>query len=206
MNDEALLALLFMAAATLLPLVPSFILYRVLASTGEASGPMGGLTVKFGGPAALYIALFVVLVYIRPTDFSHYHTWTVTGQLDFNHVAGEPEPNLNDVFVRLVPPRLGVMNGGYFTWDVPVEEGPDGRLTFPDLQLDLRGYRGVTIPLGGGAYGQQQREIKRDEKERRLWLPAPIILQSITGGPAYRPQAAEPPQPITGATAGGSGS
>jgi flagellar biosynthesis/type III secretory pathway M-ring protein FliF/YscJ len=40
------------------------LLYRYLPSTGEASGPLAGLAVKFGGAFAGYLVVFLVLAYI----------------------------------------------------------------------------------------------------------------------------------------------
>lgn len=191
--SEMTQALIVWTAAIMLPMVPSFVLYKYLPSTGDASGPFKGLTVKFGGAAACYLVLFLTLIYIRPTETSHFHTWTIAGQVAFSHPEGDDDPNVNDVYVRVIPPRLGIMNEGAFYWEIPVIETVDGQLHFPDLQLDLRNYRGMTIPLGQGrSYGTQAVQADYDFKKRQIVLKAPLTMQSLRQAPAYAPAGAEP--------------
>lgn len=191
--NELSQTLLVWAAAILLPMVPSFVLYKYLPSTGEASGPFKGGLFKFGGAASCYIVLFSTLVAIRPEPDAHFHTWTVAGSLDFKHPESEADPNVNDVYVRVIPPRLGILNQGAFFWEIPVIETPDGRLHFPDLQLDLRDYRGMTVPLGPDrSYGAQNLQADYDHDLRRITLKQPITMHSTKTVPAYSPSAQAP--------------
>lgn len=184
--NEQVWSILWIAVIVLLPLIPSVLLFKILPSTGEVTGPFHGVTIKFGGAFAGYWMIFLALVYIRP-DTNHYHTWTVMGSVEMKLAPGESEPNLNDVFVRFIPPRLGILNQGAFSWEIPVLEAPDGRLLFPDVQLDLRGYRGVTIPLRRDQlYGSLAAQATYDETQRLIHLAKPIVLESTALGPAYR--------------------
>lgn len=186
-------ALLVLAAVVILPLLPAFLLFKFLPSQGDASGPLQGLTIKFGGSFAGYLVVFLSLLYVRPVDALHYHTWTVSGTLAFQHPEAEADPNVNDVFVRIIPPRLTLLNQGAFHWEIPVIETSDGRLQFPDLQLDLREYRGMTIPLGPDRpYGSAAVALTYDEKARRITLAQPIVMQSLKQGPAYTETKAVP--------------
>jgi hypothetical protein len=170
----------------LLPIAPAFVLYKLLPSEGEASGPVKGLSVRFKGAFAGYLVVFMLVLYTTPTETNHYHTWTVEGRVTALPGAGEAIPNLNDLFIRIVPPRLGVMNGGVFSWEVPVVEDASGVLHFPDLQLDLRGYQGVTVALQPGrSYGSESVPLVRDDKQRVLRLNDPITLRSIAAERAY---------------------
>lgn len=189
--NEMTQTLIVWVAAILLPLIPSVLLFKFLPSTGDATGPFKGLTFKFGGAFSGYLVLFWILIWIRPTETTHFHTWTISGQLAFAHPEGEDDPNVNDVYVRVIPPRLGIMNEGAFYWEIPVIE-TDGQLRFPDLQLDLRNYRGMTIPLGQGRlYGTQSLQADYDFKKRQIILKAPLTMQSLKQAPAYSPQKAE---------------
>lgn len=188
---ETLNALLVLAVIALLPLVPAVLLFRFLPSAGSVEGPMQGLTVKFGGAFAGYFALFLVLVSIRPTELTHYHTWTVTGTIEPSPAQGEPEPNLNDVVIRMVPPRFNLMNQGAFSWDIPVIEDAAG-LHFPDIQFDLREYRGVTVPLGGNKYGAEPIPLHVDLATRTIRLMAPVRLVSQRSGQRYASQVVMP--------------
>jgi len=186
---EAQLNLLIMAVATLLPIVPAVFLFRGMKSSATASGPFQGFKVRLGGAFAGYFVVFLVLLSVRPKDLSHYHSWTVVGSVTFDH-PGEPDPNVNDVFVRFVPPRLGIMNQGLFSWEIPVIEDANGQLHFPDLQLDLRGFRGITIPLGQShAYGANL-QAQYDTKQRVISLTQPIVMQSEKSATPYVEKAA----------------
>ena len=81
------------------------------------------------------------------------------------------------------------------SWDVPVPESHDGSPQFPDLQLDLRGYQGVTVALNdaaSGPYGMADVKPHTDEKLRRITLANPVLMRSVTAAPRYREQKAAP--------------
>jgi hypothetical protein len=121
----------------------------------------------------------------------------VEGVVAFDQVEGEPEPNVNDVVVRFVPPRLAVLNGGGFLWEVSVIESDDGRMQFPDLQLDLRGHRGVTVPLGPNrTYGTATVAPEYDTKHRRITLKNPIMMRLVSSDRAYLGSKAQAPAPV----------
>lgn len=186
--NETSLALIVMTVTILLPLIPAVVLFRFLSSSADAEGPVHGLRVRLGGPIAAYTVLFLCLLYVRPQADVHFHTWTVSGVLNFDHLPTEDEPNVNDVMIRFVPPRLNVMNEGAFTWEIPVIER-DGTLQFPDLQIDLRNFRGQTIPLGiERPYGSTT-AIKHDMKTRRITLTEPLVMKSHAAGRRYAPTA-----------------
>ncbi len=144
------------------------------------------MNIKFSGAFAGYLVVFAAVMYTRPTDFNHYHTWTVRGHVDLRTAPNEEAPNLHDVIVRVVPPHLELLNGGYFAFQIPVVEDGKGRSVFPDLQLDLKSFQGATIGLNdGGAYGTPDVKKKYNEKEREIVVETPIVLQSLTLAPRY---------------------
>ena len=191
MMPEWAIGVVVMAAVVLLPLVPAFLLFKFLQSTGSAEGPLAGLGVKFSGAAACYLVILLLLLWRLPQQDEHYHTWTVEGVIGVKPATGESDPNLNDLFVRAVPPRLFVMNQGAFSWEIPVVEGVNGQLRFPDLQLDLRGYRGITVPLQPGRlYGASSSALEYDHERRVISVKEPIVLQSAARDTAYVPSKA----------------
>ena len=198
MTAEALWALLIIIVIAIVPCVPSWWLYRKLESSGTLDGPWNGFTVKIGGAATCYFLIFFTLFAVRPRpDTGHYHTWTVSGQLKFLHALDEEEPNVNDALIRFVPPRLGVLNGGMFAWEIPVVEDANGRLAYPDLQIDMRNYGGVTVPLSRGTvYGAKAFDATFDEKRRTITIGTPIELNSLKSLPTYR--GIPPAAPATG--------
>jgi hypothetical protein len=194
MEQSAKLAMIFMAMAVLIPLVPAFILFKMLPATGSLSGPWQGLNIKFSGAFAGYLIIFLCLLWIRPVDFNHYHTWKVSGRLEIMPAKDETAPNIHDVVVRVVPPHLDVMNEGKFSFEVPVLENARGVPEFPALQLDLKGYQGVTVSLSQGsdkAYGSPDLKRRYDEEARTISIDAPIILLSLASVPRYDPQRSE---------------
>lgn len=186
MLNETLLFIAMMATTVLLPLIPAFLLFKFLPTTGEVSGPLQGLTVKFGGAFAAYLIIFLPLYMRLPEPSTHYHTWTIVGKLDTTQLPSDAPANLNDVFIRAVPPRLSVLNDGTFSWEVAVAEDDRGAMVFPYIQLDLPGYRGVTLALGRDrAYGAPDAEIVYDAKARQIRVKNPIVLKSTKLTPAY---------------------
>ena len=193
MREEAVLALVTWVVAILLSMLPAFVLFKYLPSSGEVDGPLHGFRLKLGGAFAGFFAVFLSLLYVRPVETGHYHTYTVRGQLQFVHPETELPPNVNDVVVRFVPPSLGILNQGTFAFDLPVTEDRDGRLVYPSIQFDLRGYGGVTVPLRKGTTYGATVKTGHDDDARQIVLPNPIVMRSISSLPAYRP----PTTPLT---------
>jgi hypothetical protein len=199
MEQSARIAMIFLALVVILPLIPAYILFKFLPSTGKVSGPLQGLNIKFGGAFGAYLIIFLALLAVRPTDFNHYHTWRVFGRIELVQGRDEPPPNIHDVVVRVVPPHLDVMNGGKFSFDIPVLEDAHGNPDFPDLQLDLRAYQGITVPLNQRTdqpYGSLDIKKGYDEKARTISIDVPITLQSLQNVPAYDAQKGEKVVPV----------
>ena len=80
--DEPWKTLITLAAIVLLPVVPAFLLFRYLPSTGRAAGPLKGLNIKFTGAFAGYLTLFLSLLAVyRPKESPRgcFDDWTVSG-------------------------------------------------------------------------------------------------------------------------------
>lgn len=185
--SEASVELAFIATLVILPLIPAVVLFKVLPSTGEVSGPFKGLNVKFGGAFAAYLILFVCLLQIRPTDFNHSHVWQVDGHITFERPQAEPKPNTNDIKVRVTPPDLvvhGNGSGGTFRFDVPIPE-KNGEPDFPRLSLDLAGYEPLSVSLAPNQLGDgSDVRAEYDNRKRRISLGT-ITLRSGRLGHAY---------------------
>lgn len=184
---EANQMFLFQAAAVLLPMIPAVVLFKFLPASGEVSGPLKGLRVKFGGAFAAYLIIFLFLWEGRPADLHHYHYWTVKGIVQTTHAREETDPSLRDVICRIVPPRFEVENDGSFSFDVAMPEDESGNPQFPDLQINLPDYAGATIHLNDQnvGYGSIAVAQKIDAKRRTIHLTSPIVLKSSRTQPAY---------------------
>ena len=172
--------IVLLATLTLLPLVPSFLLFKLLPSDAKVSGPLKGLRLNLGGAFAGYFALFLALWYFSPAICgSRYDVWRISGS-----VAFEPEgsnPNTNDVQCNVSPPSLRIEADRSFHWDVPVERKPDGTVVLPNVRLDLKGYEPVVVHLL--AEGEKTpvgiKPIKqtRVEKPQGISLDEPVVLK-----------------------------
>lgn len=185
---ETQIAAAWVFGAAFVAMLPSYVLYKALPSSADVSGPLHGFTFKIGGAAACYVVVLVILLYARPVDAIHYDEWTIAGSIVAKPARGEDEPNLNDVVVRIVPPRLAILNGGQFEWQLPIIEDAAGRRQFPMLQIDLPGYRGVTLPIGPmRQYGALAADVEYDESKRLIYIRSPITLESKRSVQAYAP-------------------
>ena len=197
LREEAWQAIVFLAVAVLAPLVPAFLLFKFLPSTGKVSGPWKGLNVKFGGAFGGYLVIFFALLASRPADLNHYHTWTVQGRVELRPGSQELPTDPRHVVVRVVPPNLNLLNNGAFDFEIAVNENRYGQLTFPNLQLDLPGYQGTTVALDPNtAYGSPELKPLHDVSNRRITISEPIVLRSLKSVAPYDDSRAEKPQSI----------
>ncbi len=182
MATEFSAELVFLTALVILPLIPAVVLFKALPSKGQISGPFHGLNLKFSGAFTAYLILFILLLQIRPRDFDHYHTWQVTGDVEFQRAPHDGRPDPTDIKVRLTPPDY-VVNpngpGGKFSFDVPVPS-KRGSPAFPRLYVDLPGYEPLTLSLAADDQDGDGNDIKvqRNDKTREIRL-GKITLRSL---------------------------
>jgi hypothetical protein len=197
MLDPNTQRMLFDASAVLLPLVPAFLLFAFLPSTGEAKGPFMGLQIKFGGAFAGYLVVFLVMWYSIPKDMQHhYQQWTIKGVVKLRHPEKEQEPNIRTVVCRVIPPKFDVENDGSFSLEVLVPEDDQGRPKYPDLDINLADYGGVTVPISGrsaSGYGSPPIPLRVDGET--IELMSPIVLTSTALQPNYGPETFQTPKP-----------
>ncbi len=66
----------------LLPILPAFILFKALPSTGAVDGKLQGMEIKLGGAFAGYFAVVLLIIANQKTLIPlQYKQWTVTGQV-----------------------------------------------------------------------------------------------------------------------------
>jgi hypothetical protein len=180
MADSQLLVLSFLV---LLPMIPAFLLFKLLPSRAVVRGPLAGLNVALGGAFAGYVALtvFVATFYAQslkpPTNT--YRIWTVRGQLQF------PPGERPQIGWDLGPPLLTLDKGNGFYLAIPLADGAE----MPDLVLEAPGYAPKSIRLKkeiglGVDYGPGI-----DEKQARISLGKPIVFEKPPQSQAYVPAA-----------------
>ena len=89
----------------LVPLVPAFVLFKVLKSRGEVGGPLYGFNIQLGGAFAGYFALFLLVLFAfrpylipPPTRL----VWKLEGQVVDDHKR--PVAITSDNFALLPTP------------------------------------------------------------------------------------------------------
>jgi len=146
MNDP----LLLMTFGFLLPLVPAFILYRLLPSDIKVGGPFHGLNLQLSGAFGGYFLLTVMaFVYIKsiPKPVTD-DLWEVHGR-----VACQSGLNVNQLRVRVQPPNYELpsydLPNGELTLRVPAKLDSFGKLMFPTLLIEGAGeeINNLTIDL-----------------------------------------------------------
>lgn len=190
--------LVWLALEILLPVVPAFLLFSALPSTGEATGTFQGMHLKFGGAFAGYFGLLVLLFSFGPKPPPQWQSWTLQGVVGFETPAAAPPPS--SIRLYLEPPPIEIHQDGTFQADIVIKPGPTGVLEFPSLhasgpslmpgQSQMFGSR--TIPLDGqkSAIGETHR-VNVDYNRRKITVD-PIILERV---PAYSPSGTPFPSP-----------
>ena len=178
--------IVLLATLTLLPLVPSFLLFKLLPSQATVSGPFKGLRINLGGAFAGYFALFIALWYFSPAICgSRYDVWRISGSVAFD--PERPAPNTNDVQCNVSPPSLRIEPDRSFHWDIPVERKPDGTIELPNVRLDLKGYEPVVVHLlsEGEKTPAGIKPIKQSKvaKPQGISVDEPIVLKLATSYP-----------------------
>lgn len=136
-----------LSGVLLLPLIPAFILFKLLPSTAVVGGPLQGLRIDLSGAFGAYFALVVLIFSTKNSVWDPvptYQVWTVTGTVTDSN--GAPVAPLGAGDVSLLPPTLTESNG-WFTIDVPVRPGQGGAPDYPTLAITHAGYETAQITL-----------------------------------------------------------
>ncbi|HEY0157373.1 MAG TPA: hypothetical protein VGF28_08825 [Thermoanaerobaculia bacterium] len=183
MANSQLLVLSFLV---LLPMIPSFLLFKLLPSRAVVRGPLAGLNVALGGAFAGYVALtvFVATFYaqsLKPPART-YRIWTVSGQLQF------PPGERPQIGWDLGPPLLTLDRSNSFYLAIPLADGAE----MPDLVLEAPGYAPKSIRLRKEAGLGIDYACAINAKDARIQLGKPIVFEK----PPTQTYAPPPEQPV----------
>ena len=174
---------LILSTIVLLPIVPAFLLFKLLRSRASVTGPLAGFTVNFGGPFGGYIGLFLILITNFGSDLLKpaYRTWQVEGTVEF---AGAPPP---DVTCSLAPPQLPI-NFNTFRFSIPMmDDAP------PDLVFQAPGYRPQVVSLSNKpAAGRTIYQKDSSIIDSKITFKQPVILQALPSAPYAATEQATP--------------
>jgi hypothetical protein len=177
----------------LLPLIPAYILFSVLKSTGEVGGPFYGLKLQLGGAFAGYFALLLLLLYsfkayIVPPPL--HVVWTVKGQVVDDHQ--QPVDVTTDSFALLPasPPPISAEKGQFSVNFIP-NPLDGGGVAYPTVIISYRDYVPKPVYLDGTT--AKQEALIWDNVHHVVTVP-PISLVKPSGNDVHTSDA----QPTTG--------
>lgn len=136
--------LAFVVTVVLLPIVPAYLLYRLLPSRADVEGPLQGLQIKLSGAFAGYFLLVLTLLGFW-RFLPAYEVWAVRGQLHFADEQGAFDENL--VRFSLQPPRSTISPDGRFEVSVFAFPDQSGNVRLPTLVVEHPGYRPAGVFL-----------------------------------------------------------
>jgi hypothetical protein len=199
--------LTYIAAIALIPLVPAFLLYRLLPpGQTNVSGPFRGLNINLTGSFAGYflvlliITSFVVFLIRRqpvpqvPPAYQ-YEVYTVTGTIDLKTGDTSPVLDHKQFTLSLAPPERAVGPDGSFSFDIPVRPDQTGQPAFPDLIVTYQdpNYETATVHLDDTSPYQQAFKIDCNRETKRIDITPAVTLGT---NPPYHPNVvAEPYNP-----------
>ena len=164
----------YILAVVLVPLVPAYVLFRVLRSTASVKGPYQGLTINLGGAGALYFVIFITLfLALKPWSRlqADREAWTIKGKVGLDSVV----PTDHDITIRLKPPEKLVAKGDsvpFVFGDATPSENGDISLVFESNGFQPEGRCLVPGEPGGGVY-------QCDSDNRIITISEPIVLRRL---------------------------
>lgn len=143
---------LLLSFLVLVPIVPAYLLFRILPSTGNVQGTFKGMEIKLGGAFAGYFVLVCLIIAELPkikevVNPSPTQVWEVEGQLvDEN---GEGIQPLERKDITFQPDSLNLNPNGWFkiTFATQLTRTAAG-VEFPRLNLGHDGYKDMSVDLG----------------------------------------------------------
>jgi hypothetical protein len=176
---------LYMAAVILLPLIPAFIIFKLIpGATADVEGPFQGFKLKLGGAfAGYFVVVLVAFLEVRlMLEPNRVRLWHVTGNVSLEDAASGP---ITAALVQIEPPHSTIKDGqGRFGFSLAIprkhtqEEVRYIYLSYPEyqtvgLELDPDGEH--LAALAGG----RQKTVHIDDKNSVIDV-GNIVLKKAT--------------------------
>ncbi len=176
------------------PLLPAYILYKMLPSTTTVSGPFKGLTINLTGAFGGYFILVLLLLGFVATRFTsskyQYDSWRIKGTAGFQQSANAPDLRAISLFMR--PPNPVINEDGSFEMEVMAKKGSD----FPFLIVDHPGFKREVVSLRKEPDLYAKPYVKEyDDKAKQIIIKTPVLLQEQRRT-SYSASGGQTPQPI----------
>ncbi len=173
--------IIYIAAGILLPIIPAYLLYRLLPARASVGGPFKGLNIQLSGAFAGYFLLVLVvfgfiysrpILKVNPPDPYRYEVYRVSGR-----VSTDNPKDIQALTLSLAPPERTVKPNGGFEFEIPVKPGQAGEATFPSLIVEHPDYETETVDLTSTtASGDAKYHLDIDKPARSIKIREPIIL------------------------------
>lgn len=163
---------IFFVIVVLLPLIPAYILYRLLPGETDVEGPWHGLKIKLTGAFGGYFVLVVTLL-VTSATLPTYDVWTVHGRM---HLSDRPAGMFDENTVRFTvkPPGLTVQPDGTFRLTLFRVPDPSGHPQLPMVIVEMPGYLPVGIDLeNAGSKSLRRRQVTLTDSI--LLSPRPVM-------------------------------
>lgn len=133
-----------LAMIVLLPIIPSFMLFKLLPNNVIVNGPFKGLTVNLSGSFAGFFLIFITLIPIRGSFQNSYERWSVKGRVVMPD--GSAQQYIDSKYVTFSVPALRSDADGNFSFTFL--RTSDHVYDYPHLHINFPGFQPVTYFLG----------------------------------------------------------
>lgn len=131
--------------AVLLPIVPAYLLFKLLPSNAVVAGPLKGLTVNLGGAFGGYFAILLLLLWRMPSPPSDTEYYTLEGRLVLPDASVEPRFREGALTMRVMPPEQEFYSDGRFRARFPFDPQRTDRA--PTIMIDAGKCGHANIPI-----------------------------------------------------------
>ena len=177
------IALTYICAVLFLPIVPAYLIYKLLPSETSVRGPFKGVNVNLKGAFSGYFLLVLVASGFAVSALSpskpSYEVWQITGKVQPSSLlpnAAKGASDLAGVTIGVTPPSYSVGSGGDFSMTVVVMPGHiEGKRFFPTLVFNRPGYAGVVLPLSATT----DTDVEVDENIRLLKVKTLVTMDRL---------------------------
>lgn len=161
--------LVYIVVAVLLPILPAYLLYRLLPSETQVEGPWQGLRIKLGGAFGGYFLVLLAILAFAKT-FPAREVWHVSGQIRLDD--GDARVIEDLVELQLIPSATSVLPNGAFDLDVLASpSSSSGLLELPVLVVRYAGYRPEPIRL------EEAADLLKSGIRRRIEIRDTVVLR-----------------------------
>jgi hypothetical protein len=134
-------AVIYTSLWFILPLIPAFIIFKLLPSTTIVRGPFKGLNIDLSGAFASYFLLFIISMPIMKKLINKedlYEVWNVKGKVIDGQTSLPIDLSQNPHLV--VQPPDKVHNTGDFSFKIIAERKGESSIVFPIVEIEADGY------------------------------------------------------------------